>query len=344
MKILLTNENILKLIYSHLNLSELQSIFKNTNNSASSRIILSLLSYSSIFRAMGKSKHKLIGHNNTVMCLALINKNLLISAAHDKTLKVWDITTYECIKSLQDEEWIREITILSDGNIATSSVAHIKIRNINEDFNCIKIIKFQGYDSYSKLFVLSNDKLACPCFCVDGQVWLLILDMNKGFDCVQKISEEGSYIANSFVHLNDDKFAYNVDSQIKVRNVLDHEHFKTLEDPHTDWVNVLVFIKKYNIMLSGSCDTLKVWCTISYQCIRIIDLIIPVETLLILPNGYFATGLYAEGIIKIWNISNYECINSFKTQSGIITSLLLTEDKRIISASPYDNTIVICDK
>jgi WD40 repeat protein len=344
MKILLTNENILKLIYSHLSLSELQVIFNKINNLTSSRIILSLLNNSSIFRSMGRTQYKLVGHEGGVMCLAMINENLFISAAQGKTLKVWDITTYQCIKTLQDEQFIKTITILPDGNIATSSNAFIKIRNIKDDFNCIKIIKLQGYDHYSKLFVLSNDKLACLCFW-DLEVWLLILDMNKEFDCIQKISEEGKCVANCFAHLGD-KFAYGIDSQdIKIRNVLDYEYFKTLEG-HTEWVNALIFIKKYNLLLSGSFDcTIRAWCTIGYQCIRKIELSTNVESLLLLPNGYFAAGLSSdEGVIKIWDITNYECINSFQTQSGMITSLLLTKDKRIISASPLGNTIIICDK
>jgi WD40 repeat protein len=69
-----------------------------------------------------------------------------------------------------------------------------------------------------------------------------------------------------------------------------------------------------------------------------------VFSLLLLPSGYFASGLSSEGVVKIWNISNYECINTIESQSGIITSLLLTDDKRIISASPNDNTIRIYDK
>jgi WD40 repeat protein len=129
MKILLTNENILKLIYSQLNLSELQSLLNNINNSTFSKIILSLLSYSSIFQSMGRTKHKLDGHKLGVGCIALIKENLLITAGlYDKTLKVWDITKYQCIKSLQDEAVINAITILPNHNIAISSMFYIKIR------------------------------------------------------------------------------------------------------------------------------------------------------------------------------------------------------------------------
>jgi WD40 repeat protein len=343
MKTLLTNENILKLIYSHLSLPELQSIINNTKNSKLGKIILSLLSYLSIYRSMGRTKHKLDGHKDGVMYLALIKDNLLLSAGiFDKALKVWDITTYQCIKSLQEEEQIRAITILPYSNITTSSVSHIKIRNIQENFNCIKIIKLEGYVNYSKLFVLSDDKSACLSY-GNGQLWLLILDMSKEFDCIKKISEEGFAIAKCFAHLGD-KFANGIAGQkIRIRNVLDYEHFKTLEG-HTEWVNALLFIKKYNIMLSGSLDSIRVWCTISYQCIRIIDIPTGVESLLLLPNGYFASGLSSEGVIKIWNISNYECINTIESHSDMITALLLTKDKGIISASPNDNTIIIYDK
>jgi WD40 repeat protein len=175
---------------------------------------------------MGRMKYKFDEHKEGVMCLALIKENILLSAGvFDKTLKVWDITAYQCIKSLEDEEPIRAITTLPDSNIATSSMFYIKIRNIKENFNCIKIIKLEGYVNYSKLFVLRDDKSACIC-CGDGQLWLLVLDDNKEFDCIQKISEEGLCLANCFAHL-DDKFAYCIAHQIiKIRNVLDYEHFK----------------------------------------------------------------------------------------------------------------------
>jgi WD40 repeat protein len=300
-----------------------------------------------MFRSMGRTKHKLDGHKDGVSCLALIKENLLISAGeYDKTLKVWDITTYQCIKSLQVEEPITTITILPDRNIAASSMSYIKILNI-EDFHCIKIIKLEGYNCYSKLCALSNDKLAYFCCCDEGefdefQVWLLILGMNKDFDCIHKISEEDLIGENGFALL-DDKFAYATNRPIKIRSVLNYEHFKTLEG-HTEWVNVLLFVKKYNIILSGSRDTIRAWCTISYQCCRIINHPTGVKSLLLLPNGYFASGPFSDSVIEIWDISNYECINTIQRQSDRINSLIITEDKRIISASYYDDTILICDK
>jgi WD40 repeat protein len=163
--------------------------------------------------------------------------------------------------------------------------------------------------------------------------------MNKKFEHIRKIIEEDLIHENCFTLL-DDKFAY---AAIKIRNAQDYEHFKTLEG-HTKWVDVLLFVKKYNLMLSGSQDTIRVWCTISYQCCRIIDHPTGVDSLLLLPNGYFASGLSSESVIEIWNISNYECINTIECQSDWVTSLVLTEDMRLISASPHNDTILIFDK
>jgi WD40 repeat protein len=209
MKILLTNENILKLIYSQLGLTELQSMLNNTNSYAFCKIILSKLSYSSMFQSMGRMKLKLDGHKAGVNCLALVKEeNLLISAGGDKILKIWDITSYQCIKSLQEKESIEAMTILPDSNIAISSMSNIKIRNIKEDFNSIKIIEMKGYKLYGELFTLSKDKLAYFCCSEDEiEVLLLILDMKKEFDCIYKISEDDLCDQNCFALL-DNKFAY----------------------------------------------------------------------------------------------------------------------------------------
>jgi WD40 repeat protein len=58
-----------------------------------------------------------------------------------------------------------------------------------------------------------------------------------------------------------------------------------------------------------------------------------------MPCGYFATGSY-EGIIKIWDIKDFECIKSLQVHSNLITKLVLLKDYRIASSS-YDGSVVI---
>jgi hypothetical protein len=62
--------------------------------------------------------------------------------------------------------------------------------------------------------------------------------------------------------------------------------------------------------------------------------------MLLLPNGYFASKC-DRGIIKVWDLVNYKCINSFDS-TGIYPKLLLLKDNRIATIS-INSEIIIFD-
>ena len=41
------------------------------------------------------------GHTSRVNCLVYLGNNTLVSGSFDKTIKIWDIATGECIKTLE---------------------------------------------------------------------------------------------------------------------------------------------------------------------------------------------------------------------------------------------------
>ena len=46
-------------------------------------------------------KHTLEGHTNTVNNIILYHHNKLISCSGDKTIKIWDLNTGKCLKTLK---------------------------------------------------------------------------------------------------------------------------------------------------------------------------------------------------------------------------------------------------
>ncbi len=38
------------------------------------------------------------GHTDWVLCVKLVNENQIVSCSEDKTIKIWDIETGDCIK------------------------------------------------------------------------------------------------------------------------------------------------------------------------------------------------------------------------------------------------------
>jgi WD40 repeat protein len=167
----------------------------------------------------------------------------------------------------------------------------------------------------------------------------MIFDSNNDYKRVKTISFTDSFY--SLINLPDIEFASGFsDGSIKIWNILDdYKCLKTLVG-HKGRVLCLEFIKKRNLLLSGSYKTVRVWDMKSDLCI---NLILAhngnVECLLSLPNGYFASGC-VDGNIKIWDLNKYECINTLKGCQYEVDFLVLLEDYRIASLSKFRTVMV----
>ncbi len=63
------------------------------------------------------------------MCLIQLRNRNLVSGSVDKTIKIWDIETCECIQTLTGHnDWINDLKELKNGNIISGS-NDIKICN-----------------------------------------------------------------------------------------------------------------------------------------------------------------------------------------------------------------------
>lgn len=61
------------------------------------------------------------GHENVVNSVAQISANKVMSGSWDGTAKIWDVSTGECITTLEGHSYATCVTCLPNGNIATGS-------------------------------------------------------------------------------------------------------------------------------------------------------------------------------------------------------------------------------
>jgi WD40 repeat protein len=338
----ITNENILKLILTNLNLLQAYHFLNQMNNLTLYRTVQNLLSYKAIFKSMGKTKFTLNEDSKRTTSLALQSDNLIVSASARGMIHIWNINDQQCIKTLNDEISIDSVIVIPNDIIATSSKDNIKIWDSNDDYKCIKIIIHESYKYYNNLLTLANLNLACSAM-VNGTSQILIFDCRKDFQCIKTLTNESLYISN-LIKLSNDRIAYCCSSMnIKIKSTIDDYKDITTLIGHNSWINTLAFVSKYDVLLSGSHDNIiKVWDLSVYQCIKTIVVGGMVYKLLSLPGGYFASGHFYDGVIRIWDMSNYECINILEGHGKgyPVSSLSLTEDNRIVSAS-NEKAIVI---
>jgi WD40 repeat protein len=204
-----------------------QYLFTILKNKTICKVTLRLLNYHNIFKSMGRSKRILGGHEARIRSAALINDDLLVSVSDDQTLKVWDINKGECIKAVRDEESFISVITLPDGNtVITSSYVNVKLWDIKNDFNCIKIVKLRGYKHYTNILLLPNFNLAFSA--IHNHAYVLILDKDKDYNIIHTFLEQ-SYYPSSCINLgSSNNFAYSAGGAIQIKNYENGEHVKTL--------------------------------------------------------------------------------------------------------------------
>jgi WD40 repeat protein len=200
----LTNENILKLIFTNIAMLRTKQLQNKINNKEINLVILRLLDYNRIVKSYGKSITTFSEHKSPVNSIAQLSEDIIVSASSDKTLKVWDLNTYLCIKTLEEEYPIRSVLILPNGNIAATVSIMLKIFDTENDFKLVQTKCFEQSSELEFLLLLSNGYLACTCKTVTYII--LILDPNDNFACIEVINDHSFWIF-SLINLPKNKFA-----------------------------------------------------------------------------------------------------------------------------------------
>jgi WD40 repeat protein len=341
----LENENILNLVFENFIYSDTKQIFKKLYNRISCMTIYRKFTFDKVLSSLGKSQITLKGHNNWVNTLTFREKdyNIIITSAEDKTLKLWSLDGYQCLKTIEDRNCSRSITTPQEGFDIACLKNIFTMWDSDNNFNTIQTICLQHYESFRLLIRLSNGCFVCPCgpggFIMDS-CCILILD-NEHFKSV-KILTGHSQSITCLVNLPDNKFASGSrDMTIRIWNINDNYKCIRVINGLFDGILSLLYIKEKDLLLSASANKqIKVWRMSDYQCIKNLIHTGGVKSLLMLPDGYFASGSFYDEVIRIWDTRKFECVKVLQGHSDTVNSLLLLKDKRIASAS-RDGTIII---
>jgi WD40 repeat protein len=164
-----TNQNILKLLFSSFTIRDVKQLSEERiNNKMPFELILNCITYKSLFKFLGKTKILFEAHYVNINSIAKLTDGNLISASNDTTLKVWNVKTFQCIKTLEGHKGsISSVLVLSDENIVSCSTNNeIKFWSIKDNFKCIKTLYLYS-NKYLRTFNLTcliNDNLGYSTF------------------------------------------------------------------------------------------------------------------------------------------------------------------------------------
>jgi WD40 repeat protein len=322
----LKNDNILKLILKSIPLLQIKYKFETINNISLTRMMLDLLSYENIFKAM--RKNQTFGeHKKWINFISLLPDGNIISASEDNILKIWDLKTNQLIKTIKDDSFLMSLVVLPGNKIATCSWKGVIRIYETQSYKLIKEISVN--DCYlDRVSLLSNGALACSGNSESDNI-INIYDIDH-YKLIKVIGKTGK-LRTPLIDLGDNRLAFGFSSSwIKV---WDYElNTKVCVLDTTKPITSLLFIEGNSLLLSGSNDgIIMIWSTEDYNCVKMVETQQGMlKSLLLLPSGYFAS---AGREIKLWNVKNFECINTLQGHSETVISLLFLKDNRIGSAS-----------
>jgi F-box and WD-40 domain protein 1/11 len=202
------------------------------------------------------------GHEDSVYCLAWVGNDRLVSGSRDKTIKLWDVNTGECIKTIKDEHNGSILCIRVDHEnkmlLTGSSDATCSIWSL-PDLQCITRLRGHGH-SVLDVCVVGNLVVTSS-----RDHTLRVWDKSTGTELRQLTGHLAS--VNALEPINSSRVASaSGDSTIKIWDIETGECLRTLTG-HQLGLACVRFDGTY--LYSGGLEgKIKVWDTESGECVN----------------------------------------------------------------------------
>jgi len=270
------------------------------------KIYRKLALYCRTFQISNYAMHTITGFSENCWDFYIgLGNEWALSGNKDNSLKLWNLTTGECIRIMEGHSnFVGSVFISHDRIHALSGGCwdrNIKLWNL-ESGECIRVL--DGFTNNSDEYTnnVSSVCISPNCrYALSGGGW---------------------------------------DRNLKLWDLTTSECVCVL-DGHNDWVESLCFSPNGRHALSGSYDrTIKYWDLVTRECIRTLEGHFgKVNSVCFSPDGKYAVSGSNAGTIILWDIETGECARTFIGHKGSIKSVCISPDGMKVLSGSSDNTI-----
>jgi hypothetical protein len=257
----------------------------------------------------------------------------IISGSYDKTVKVWSMSSGECLSTLEGHlGWVFSVCVTAGGEkiISGSYDKTVKVWSMSSG-ECLSTL--EGHQDWVASVCVTGDgeKIISGSEDTTVKVW----SMSSG-ECLSTLEGHQDCVASVCVTADGEKIiSGSQDTTVKVWSMSSGECLSTLEG-HQDWVRSVCVTAGGEKIISGSYDkTVKVWSMSSGECLSTLEgHRADVRSVCVTADGEKIISGSHDKTVKVWNMSSEECLSTLEGHRGPITSVCVTTDgEKIISGS-----------
>ncbi|UKZ48115.1 hypothetical protein TrVGV298_002351 [Trichoderma virens] len=283
------------------------------------------------------------GHTDSVRSVAWSHDAMqLASASYDKTVKIWDSATGQCISTLEGHtDVVNSVTWSCNSTrvASASSDKTVKIWDLRTS-QCISTLK--GHSNRVNSVTWSSNAARIVSASDDRR--LKIWDPATG-QCLLTFEDHSDWVRSvAWSHDETRLASASYDKTIKIWDALTGQCISTL-DGHNDWVNLAAWSHDATWLASASDDeTIKTWDPATGQCISTMDGHSgKVNAVAWSCDAACIASASDDKTVMIWDPATGQCMSIFEGHNAWVFSLAWSHDATRVASASDDKTVKIWD-
>ncbi|MBW2663182.1 MAG: TIR domain-containing protein [Deltaproteobacteria bacterium] len=283
----------------------------------------------------------LAGHENDVYAVAVTpDGKKVVSCSEDKTLKVWDLESGQCIFSLiGHSNTVIGIAITPNGKkvVSGSEDQTLKVWDL-ESGQCI--FNLMGHSKSVLGIAITPDGKKVVSGSEDQT--LKVWDLESG-QCLATLKGHSSRIGAWGVAITPDGrniISGSHDGTIKVWDLVSGKCMATFKVDINQVFGVAVTPDGTKVVSGSGDKTLKVWDLESSQCLATFEGHTGfVYGVAVTPDGKKVVSGSEDQTLKVWDLESGQCLTTFEGHNGLVLGVAITPDGKRVVSSSNDNTV-----
>lgn len=281
------------------------------------------------------------GHTGLAQAVAFSpNGHLLASGSRDQTIRIWDVQTGQCLKTLKGHtDEVRSVAFSLDGSLLASGSYDqtVQVWEVST-WSCLNVLKGHNQRVLAVLFSLDQTLVSSS----DDQT-VKLWNPHTG-QCLRQLETHINWVLSIALSPDGQTIAIGSNNmEVRFWDMATGDWIRTL--PYAGQVWSIAFSSDGKTVVTGSEDkTVRIWNFLTGECLQTCqEHQHRVWLVAFNPNGKTLVSVGEDQVAKIWDIATGKCLRTLDGYNNWILSVAFSSDGQALASGSEDCLVRLWD-